>query len=165
MKSWYLIYCKPQQERIARDNLERQGYVVYLPLAPVRRRRKGRTVRIIDPIFPRYLFINLSDQTDDWGPIRSTIGVSSLVRFGQVPAKIPDSLIEGLRIREDSDGIQEIPEQGFKPGDKVRIAEGIMEGFEAIFQCKKSDERVILLLKIAENIAKVELESNQIEPT
>ena len=165
MKSWYLIYCKPQRERIARDNLKRQGYVVYLPLAPVRRRRKGRTVRIVDPIFPRYLFIYLSDQTDDWGPIRSTIGVSSLVRFGQLPAKITDSLIEGLRLREDSEGIQEIPERGFKLGDKVRIAEGVMEGFEAIFQCQKSNERVILLLKIAENTAKIEIESSQIEPT
>ena len=139
--------------------------MVYLPLAPVRRRRKGRTVRIVDPIFPRYLFINLSDQTDDWGPIRSTIGVFTLVRFGQIPAKIPDSLIEGLRAREDSEGIQEIPERGFKPGDKVRIAEGIMEGFEAIFQCQKSNDRVILLLKIAENTAKIEIESSQIEPS
>jgi len=165
MKSWYLIYCKPQQERIARDNLERQGYVVYLPLAPVRRRRKGRIVRVVDPIFPRYLFIYLSDRTDDWGPIRSTIGVSSLVRFGQVPAKIPDTLIKGLRVREDSNGVQEMPERGFKPGDKVRIAEGIMEGFEAIFHCQKSNERVILLLKIAENTAKIEIESSQIEPS
>jgi transcriptional antiterminator RfaH len=165
MKSWYLIYCKPQQERIARDNLKRQGYVVYLPFAPVKRRKKGRTVRIVDPIFPRYLFIYLSDQTDDWGPIRSTIGVSSLVRFGQVPAKIPDSLIEGLRMREDSDGIQEIPEREFRPGDTVRIAEGIMEGYEGIFQCQKSNKRVMLLLKIAENTAKIEIESNQIEPT
>ncbi len=165
MKSWYLIYCKPQQEKIAKDNLERQGYEAYLPLAPVRRRRKGRTVRVVDPIFPRYLFIHLSDQTDDWGPIRSTIGVSSLVRFGQIPAIIPDSLIEGLRVREDGEGIQEIPERGFKPGDQVRIAEGVMEGFEAIFQCQKSSERVILLLKIAENTAKIEIESNQIEPT
>lgn len=139
--------------------------MVYLPLASVRRRRKGGTVRVIDPIFPRYLFINLSDQTDDWGPIRSTIGVSSLVRFGQVPAKIPDSLIQGLRLREDSDGIQEIPERGFKFGDKVRIAEGIMEGFEAIFQCQKSNERIILLLKIAENITRIDIESGQIEPT
>ena len=165
MKSWYLIYCKPQQERIARDNLDRQNYIVYLPLAPVRRRRKGRTVRIVDPLFPRYLFIYLSDQTDDWGPIRSTIGVSTLVRFGQVPAKIPDSLIEGLQVREDSDGIQEITERRFKPGDRVRIAEGIMEGFEALFQCQKSNDRVILLLKVAENTAKIEIEANQIEPT
>lgn len=165
MKSWYLIHSKPQQERVARDNLVRQGYDVYLPLAPVRRRRKGRTVRIIDPIFPRYLFIYLSDQTDDWGPIRSTIGVSALVKFGQVPAKIPDTLIGGLRVREDSEGIQKMPELGFKPGDKVRIAEGLMEGFEAIFQCQKSNERVILLLKIAENTAKIEIESSQIEST
>jgi len=165
MKSWYLIYSKPQQERIANDNLQRQGYMVYLPLASVRRRRKGRTVRVIDPIFPRYLFINLSDQTDDWGPIRSTIGVSSLVRFGQVPAKIPDSLIQGLRLREDSDGIQEIPEREFKFGEKVRISEGIMEGFEAIFQCQKSNDRVILLLKLAENITRIDIESSQIEPT
>ena len=163
MKSWYLIYCKPQEERIAKDNLERQGYTVYLPLVSVRRRRKGKTVRIVDPHFPLYLFIYLSDQTDDWGPIRSTIGVSSLVRFGQVPAQIPVSLIEGLREREDSDGVQELPEQGFKIGDKVRIAEGVMEGFEAIFQCHKSNDRVILLLKIAENTAKIEIESNQIE--
>ena len=165
MKSWYLIYCKPQQERIARDNLERQGYAVYLPLVAVRRRRKAKTVRVVDPLFPRYIFIYLSDQTDDWGPIRSTIGVSSLVRFGQIPAQIPVSLIESLRERENSDGIQELPEQRFKFGDKVRIAEGVMEGFEAIFQCHKSNERVILLLKIAENMAKIEIESDHIEST
>jgi len=99
------------------------------------------------------------------GPIQSTIGVSSLVRFGQVPAKIPDSLIGGLRVREDCDGIEETPAKGFKSGDKVRIAEGIMEGFGTIFQCRKTNERVILLLKIAENTEKVELESNLIEPT
>lgn len=165
MKSWYLIYCKPQQERIARDNLERQRYVVYLPLAPVRRRRKGRTVRIIDPIFPRYLFINLSDQTDDWGPIRSTIGVSSLVRFGQVPAKIPDSLIQGLRLREDSDGILIFQEKDHQKGDRVRIAEGPMQGYEGIFQCKSGKERVILLLQITEKAVNIELNASQIEVT
>ena len=40
-----------------------------------------------------------------------------------------------------------------------------MEGFEAIFQGQKGNERAILLLKIAENTAKIEIESNQIEPT
>ena len=40
-----------------------------------------------------------------------------------------------------------------------------MEGFEAIFQGQKGNEQVILLLKIAENTAKIEIKSNQIEPT
>ena len=48
---------------------------------------------------------------------------------------------------------------------KSRLSKVYKEGFEAIFQGQKGNDRVILLLKIAENTAKVELESNQIEPT
>ena len=94
MEAWYLIYSKPQQERIARENLERQGYPSYLPLIRNRRRRQGRYISIIDPMFPRYLFVYLDDETDNWGPIRSTIGVTNLVRFGIWAARVPDSLIE-----------------------------------------------------------------------
>ena len=30
--AWYLIYTKPRQEIVALENLERQGFNVYLPL-------------------------------------------------------------------------------------------------------------------------------------
>ncbi|NIN33844.1 MAG: transcription/translation regulatory transformer protein RfaH, partial [Gammaproteobacteria bacterium] len=59
MKSWYLIHTKPRQEKLAEENLERQGYEIYLPMAEIRRKRRGRSVRVIDPMFPRYLFIHL----------------------------------------------------------------------------------------------------------
>ena len=163
MKSWYLIHSKPHQERIARDQLERQGYETYLPFASVRRRRKGRSIRVVDPMFPRYLFIHLSNATDDWRPIRSTIGVSTLVRFGDMPAKIPDSLIMKLQQREDADGIQIIPDQEYRQGTRVRIAEGPMEGFEGVFQCRTGKERVLLLLEIAQKSVKIEIESSKIE--
>ena len=80
-KAWYLIYTKPRQERYARENLERQGYEVYLPLIRDRRRRKGRYVETVDALFPRYLFIHLDQDTDNWSPIRSTFGVSGLGLF------------------------------------------------------------------------------------
>ncbi len=89
MRAWYLVYSKPQQERVALENLERQGFTAYLPLVRARRRRQTRVVHVIEPMFPRYLFVNLSDLTDDWGPIRSTIGVSNLVRFGNEAARAP----------------------------------------------------------------------------
>ena len=66
MKSWYLIYSKPRGEELAKTHLERQGYEVYLPLILGRIKRRGRTEKSIQPMFPRYLFIHLSDQTDDW---------------------------------------------------------------------------------------------------
>jgi transcriptional antiterminator RfaH len=163
MKSWYLIQTKVRQERLAKENLQRQGYEIYLPLSISRRRKRGKSVNVVGPMFPRYLFINLSDVTDDWRPIRSTIGVTKLVTFGQIPARVPGSLIKDLREREDDQGIQIIKIPQHKPGDKVRIAEGPMEGYEGIFQCHTGKERVVILLAVAQKFVKIELQPGQIE--
>lgn len=164
MKYWYLIHSKPKDEKVAQENLERQGYESYLPLILGRSKKRGKTTKSIQPMFPRYLFIHLSEQTDDWGPIRSTLGVSSLIRFGITPAKVPDTLITSLKKNENSQGIHERPTKMLSPGDKLLIIEGPFEGYEATLFSKKSDDRVIVLLKIAENFVKVKLEQSLIEP-
>ena len=48
-------------------------------------------------MFPRYLFIQLDRENDNWMPIRSTIGVQNLVQFGGIAARVPDNLISDLR--------------------------------------------------------------------
>jgi transcriptional antiterminator RfaH len=163
MKAWYLVYSKPQQERIARENLERQGYPSYLPMIRNRRRRKGKYMSIVEPMFPRYLFVHLSDETDNWGPIRSTIGVANLVRFGIRAARVPDTLIAMMMEREE-DGVHKFATPELKPGDQVRIVEGVMAGYEAIFQAKTGKERVVLLLRLAEDkTARVQVNVDDIE--
>ncbi len=164
MQAWYLIFSKPQRERIAKENLERQNYHVYLPLVRHRKRVGGRYRTLVEPMFPRYMFILLDDTNDDWGPIRSTIGVANLVRFGMVPARLPDTLVHLMRKREDTEGIQHLPEQELKPGDSVRIVEGVMAGYEAIYKSSTGSERVILLLEIAEKSAQITLSQDDIEP-
>lgn len=164
MKSWYLIQTKPRQEKLAEENLERQGYETYLPMAEIRRKRRGRSVRVIDPMFPRYLFIHLSDETDDWRPIRSTLGVASLVRFGQDPARIPNQLIDALRKRETESGYHKLEATTVAKGTPVRIAEGPFEGFEGLYQCSTGKERVVLLLQIAEQAVKIDVLASHIEP-
>ena len=164
MLAWYLIFSKPQRERLALANLERQKYQVYLPLVRNRKRVGGHYRSLIEPMFPRYLFIQLDDQSDDWGPIRSTIGVAKLVRFGIIPARLPDAFVQLMREREDNQGIQSLPERELKPGDPVRIVEGVMAGYEAIYQSNSGKERVILLLEIAERSAQITLKQDDIEP-
>lgn len=165
MKAWYLIYSKPQQERLAYENLERQGYDSYLPLIRNRRRRQGRYMAVVEPMFPRYLFVNLSDQTDNWGPIRSTIGVANLVRFGIHAARVPESLIVTMQAR-DNEGVQILQPAELKPGDPVRIVEGVMAGYEAVFQARTGKERVLLLLQLAQDrTARIQVSANDIEPT
>ena len=164
MRAWYLIYSKPQQERLALENLERQGYPSYLPLIRNRRRRKSRYESIVEPMFPRYLFVHLNDETDDWGPIRSTIGVANMVRFGMQAARVPDNLIEMMRGR-DEEGVQTLAPPEIKPGDQVRIVEGAMAGYEAIFQARTGKERVVLLLQLAQDrTARIHVSVHDIEP-
>ena len=163
MKSWYLIYSKPRQETTAREQLERQGYKTYLPLVRVRRQRRGKTYKEISPMFPRYLFIYLSDGVDDWSPIRSTIGVSNLVKFGQSAIPVPSELISVLTKREDEQGVQVIEAKPLKKGEKVIVAEGPFEGYEGIFEAKSGKDRVVILLNILEKQVKLKMEQDKIE--
>jgi len=164
MKNWYLVYAKPRQETVARTNLVRQGYEIYLPLVRQPRKRKGRRVTVIAPMFPRYLFIHLDSQTDNWGPIRSTLGVVSIVRFGYQPARIPDHLVSMLRAREDDVGIQVVPVEEYKRGGKVRITDGSFMGYEGIFLAKTSRERVVVLLDILGKHTRTVVDAATIEP-
>ena len=165
MKFWYLIHTKPKQENTAKENLLRQNYCVYLPMVVSRRKRKGRTSRTLEALFPRYLFIHLDDSTEDWAPIRSTIGVSGLVRFGLIPAKISESIIAAIKTRENDEGIHELQVSDFEDGQSVRIAEGPFEGYEAIFKSKSGQQRAILLLNIAQKLSKIQIDIDKIEPS
>lgn len=145
-RNWYLVYCKPSLEETAEENLSRQGYDVYLPMTLTRRRRKTRYEIVNAPLFPRYLFIQLCPESDDWGPIRFTTGVSTIVRFGKVIAQVPNGLIESLKtFGERGDAGKESTQ--FKLGDNVRIISGIAKDYHGVIICKSSKERVVLLMK------------------
>lgn len=155
-KAWYLIYTKPRQEHIAKENLARQGFSVYLPLVRQLRRRAGRRIGFIEPLFPRYMFIRLDTTTDNWSPIRSTFGVSTLVHFGFRPATVPDDLVALLSARENPEGLHETG-RAPQPGDRVRIEDGPMAGYEGLFLATSGRERVLVLLEIMGKEARVQV--------
>ena len=147
MKRWYLVHTKPRKERVAEQNLQRQGYEVYLPLIQQPRRHRGHWIEAIDPLFPNYLFVRLHFGCDNIGPIRSTTGVRALVRFTQEPAIVPEEIIESLKFAADRDtGIYRVKEALFKPGDKVLIDQGPLASLTAIFLAETGQERVLILL-------------------
>ena len=147
-RSWYLVYTKPRQENLAQEHLERQGYETYLPQIYQTRRRNGRYVKTVEAFFPRYLFIHLDSETDNWAPIRSTIGVSKLVRFDNIPAVVPDQLIQALQSNGDENGIQRLMQKNLERGDKVTIIDGPLAGYQGIYQQQNSAERVAVLVDL-----------------
>lgn len=162
MKSWYLIFTKPRMESIAQENLERQHYQTYLPQVQTTKRLRGKYANVIEAMFPRYLFIHLDTVTDNWMPIRSTLGVSHLVRFGGLPAQVPDNLIEDLTADRDELGLNRIVTRELIAGDRVEILEGPMAGYTGVFEHATSTERVELLLKIVGNHTRVNIDRHSI---
>lgn len=163
-KHWYLVYTKPRQEEVAGSNLTRQGFETYLPRMRQRRVRMHRRVLVVEPMFPRYLFIRLDAHQDNWAPIRSTLGVTSLVRFGPYPTPVPEDLVPALRANEDEQGIQNLPPPDFRQGQALRIAEGALAGYEGIFLARSGKDRVVVLLDILGKQARVAVDRDAVEP-
>ena len=161
MKCWYLVHTKPRKERVAEQNLQRQGYEVYLPLIQQPRRQRSHWIEAIDPLFPRYLFVHLQPGYDNIGPIRYTTGVHNLVRFTAEPAVVPDHVIESLKQATDHNtGLHHPQTPLFKPGDKVIIDEGPLAGLSAILLAETGEERVVILLEMLGRENRVTVERN-----
>jgi transcriptional antiterminator RfaH len=145
---WHLIHTKPRLEKHALENLERQGYECYLPLYPAERLRNRKLTVTNAPLFPRYLFVRLDQEGSgrSWSPIRSTRGVSQMVRFGQRPALVDDALIALLKSREQS--YQTKPERLFDQGNPVRIVDGPFAGIEAVYQMPDGEHRALVLIEL-----------------
>jgi transcriptional antiterminator RfaH len=144
--AWYLIHTKPRQEALALTNLSRQGFECYMPMLRLQKIRQRKTAMVAEPMFPRYLFIRLdtSGSGQSWSPIRSTLGVNQLVRFGGQPAKVDGQLIDLIRSREQGTQAQAL----FSAGDNVTVADGPFAGLEAIYQNTDAESRSMILLNI-----------------
>ena len=145
---WYLILTKPRQEFSALQNLMRQGYECYLPTRPVEKLR-NRVIKVVcGPLFPRYLFVLLGTDSADksWAPIRSTLGVCGIVRFGSEPAKVDFRLVDQLKLHESF--MQGETEGLYASGDQVVLIDGPFAGIEAVFKMSDGDSRVIVLIEL-----------------
>ncbi len=145
MKKWYLLYTKPRQEKLALQHLQNQAYEVYLPLIQVEKICQGVRNLEQEALFPRYLFVQLDEAgSQSWAPIRSTVGVSQLVKFGHRFAEVSQDLVSW--VQEQANVMKLAPE--LKQGDLVTITEGPFRGMDAIFKTYDGEKRAILLLNL-----------------
>ena len=165
--NWYAVVTKPRQEQIALENLQRQGFTCFLPMAenPYQRRTKKQK-QIIEPLFPRYLFLNAIATTQNLAPVRSTRGVISMVRFGTELAVIPDSIINAIKTRiEPNTGLIKIKPINIKAGDKVKIFDGPLAGINGIVTERNSENRALILLDLMGRPTKVEVDALTLQRT
>lgn len=141
---WYVVQSKPGQAEKAAQELQNQGFEVFLPRVSVERLKRGKRTEQEEPLFPGYLFIELSEVASNWRPIRSTRGVARLITFGNRPAVVPDEVVEQLR-----DSLRQHAQQcTLKPNQPVAITEGPFANLNAVFTEYDGEKRAFLLLEL-----------------
>lgn len=160
---WYVVHTKARQEQTACDNLSRQGYMVYLPRIKILKRCRGRQQARLEPLFPRYIFLRPGSAAHSIGPVRSTLGVATIVRFGQEPAVIRSETLKIVREFEAYRNIACADDiSPFQPGEHVRVAAGPLTGLEGLISAV-SQERVVVLMQLLGQDTRVSLSHHQLQ--
>ncbi|NQV83836.1 MAG: transcriptional activator RfaH [Rhodospirillales bacterium] len=156
MTYWCAVQTHVRSEDKAAFHLKRQGYDVFLPKHLKRRKHARRIDWVLTPLFPRYLFVAINPDTTPWWAIRSTVGVGSLICFGDTPAVVPTNIITEIQARQDEKGLVKLHSGcAFKPGDRVKIIDGPLNDIEGLFECPTDEDRVTVLLNLMGREVKV----------
>jgi len=162
-KRWYVLQTKPRQESVAREHIDRQGFEVFLPWLEQSRRRRGAWVDVVEPLFPRYLFVRADPERDNLALLRSTRGVTGLVRFGMELIAVPDDVMAALQAAGDENAkIQLTASTLFVQGEEVTILDGPFAGLKAIFEAESGEQRAIILLDILGRPSRIKVPTNSL---
>ena len=163
MKQWFVVNAKTREEPKALFNLKQQGFNTYLPQYKKVRRHARKTDVVLAPLFPKYLFVEIDVEKQNWSAINSTLGVSKLIQFGSQPNPVPINLIHEIQAREDSEGLIMIDKcLKINVGDVVNITSGAFVKHSGIFECCHDHERVVILLNLMGRNVRVRISSSAI---
>ncbi len=144
--AWYCARTKPKHERIAAANLQKNlGLEVFHPRLRMERATRRGVMRVIEPLFPCYIFVRcvLEERLD---AVRHVTGISSLVHFGRRIAMVPEAAIDELRQCFESEQPMAMID-GLVAGAEVLIAEGAFMGLSAmVVRALPAVRRVQILL-------------------
>ena len=160
--TWHVIMTKPQKEAYAAEKLMEQGFAVYCPQRPHEKMVHHKRVVKHLPLFPRYLFIQQDECfSQQQHVIRSTPGVSQLIKHGEIIIPMSDEIIDSIRSLEQSH--QGVTERYFIKDEPVRILAGIYKDLEAIYLHDDGEQRAILLVQLLQTNATLAVDKTSLQ--
>lgn len=155
---WYLLKTKYRQEKKASVELSNQGVNNFYPKYHKEILCRGKITLREEPLFSRYIFINIDPNEMNWNALRSSKGISNIVSFGSGPQAISNTIIEALRTLKDV-----YIEKIHNKGDSISILNGPLKGLNAIYEAPDGDSRSIVFLRFLQQEQKVIVENEDLK--
>jgi transcription elongation factor/antiterminator RfaH len=160
---WYVVHTHPHAENRAAANLTQQKFRVFCPRVFRIVRHARKQTRILAPLFPGYLFVNLDIFRDHWRSVNGTRGVVRLITQEDKPLPIPEGVIEAFEAKMSPEGAMDWS-SSLKEGHTVRIADGPFADLIGTLEKLDSSGRVRVLINLLGRAVSVVLRSDTLVP-
>ncbi len=159
--NWLVLATHPYREAQAIGNLLRQSFHVYCPMILTHIRHARRAYDAKRPLFPGYVFVEEPSLHQQWRPLLGTLGVRTVLRSGERPAKLPAGFIESLKAREVDGSICK-PETPFRIGQRVTIQGGAFDGLAGQIIEMRDHDRILVLLDLLKRQTRVQIDAKRL---
>ena len=162
---WYAVHTRSRHEEQVHIGLTQKAFHAFLPKIEVWSKRKDRRKKILIPLFPGYLFVELSTLNNEVKvEVLKTFGVVRILGKspGSEPLPVPDDKIDAIRrIVQSRVEVQQL--QYPKVGEPARIIDGPFKGVEGlVIRTDYEKELFVIAIELLQRSVAIKLEGFQI---
>ena len=162
-KSWIVARNKPNQDKIALINLERQNFEFFQPTFKTMSRIQNKFKEMIKPVFPGYIFIAINIEDNNWHKINNTRGISRIIVFGNEIPLIHCQLIKELQHRFSLNNTPKAVEP-FEVGMNAKITNRPFAQLIGKIEEIDADQRIWILVDILGTQTRVSINKLNLTP-
>lgn len=156
---WWVLHTRPRQEKAVARTLLADQIAFYLPCVPKDNLIRGKKVRSYVPVFASYVFLFGSDE-DRHDALKTDRVAYTL--------DVPDAVqlmndLQQIRRLIESDAPLTV-ERRIKPGQRVRVRRGPLEGLEGTVESRRGKTRLVVALQMLQQGVSLEIDDMLIEP-
>jgi len=159
-RNWLAAYTKARHETAVARQLEAKEVPFLLPTYVKSSHWSDRLKRVLAPLFPSYVFVQVSD--DERVRVLQTAGVVNFVSMAGRPAALSE---EEVRLLQECAARPQVfePHPFLCVGQRVKVKHGPFAGWEGVLTFKKNSARLVISLDQIMRSVSVELAGADVE--
>lgn len=161
--AWYAVFTRSRAEKACAAVLSVLGIPYFLPLITEKRRWSDRIQKVTVPLFPSYLFVNITDLAQDRNKVLSIAGVAGFVGNHHGPQVVSDLDLENVRMTL-SHCVQCTPCQLPVVGERVRVAHGLLAGVQGTLIRSGPATNLVISVETIQQAFSIHVDSADVEP-
>jgi transcription termination/antitermination protein NusG len=161
--SWYAVWTRSRQEKVAAAALRSADIPTFLPLVTEVHRWSDRNKAVTVPMFPSYLFVQIPASSDLHARTLRTPGVVGFVGNHSGPLAIPQQEIDSVR-SVLSQRVDCSPYPFLRTGERVRIVGGALDGVEGTLVGRGPEAKLVISIELIQRSLAVSVYDFNVKP-